>query len=220
MSILCLHRVTQVTIPVAHKDKSTKCSRWGFEMWKRIFEIAVRKTCFYMPCVPPKLDASPRVQRLPTFLFHTVSVLLTAPFLKATIAYVTLLILLLCNYYIIVYFLLPVQLLFGSRSMTLLMLWNCHLLSKCLQHGSFWAQLQLIVTVARYYFPQNTDWLWWYAYTFIIYTIYIYTRWHSCFGVACFNLRFGQDVEFVTLDVSNWTANSGNDDLDWCLDKP
>ncbi|CAK9083360.1 Thiol:disulfide interchange protein TxlA homolog [Durusdinium trenchii] len=27
--------------------------------------------------------------------------------------------------------------------------------------------------------------------------------------------QFGQDVEFVTLDVSNWTANSGNDDLDW-----
>lgn len=27
--------------------------------------------------------------------------------------------------------------------------------------------------------------------------------------------QFGQDVEFVTLDVSSWVANTGDDDLDW-----
>ena len=32
--------------------------------------------------------------------------------------------------------------------------------------------------------------------------------------------RFGQAVEFVTLDVSTWIANTGDDDLDWPLASP
>ena len=30
-------------------------------------------------------------------------------------------------------------------------------------------------------------------------------------------VRYGGEVEFVTMDVSNWTANSGDVDMDWHL---
>ena len=32
--------------------------------------------------------------------------------------------------------------------------------------------------------------------------------------------RYGDKVEFVTMDVSNWTAKSGDEDMDWHPGRP